>query len=107
MNTTNNVLPFPLRRHCAQSWCIVDEPDHDTCRSRADGPQTIDEGQVTAATYARLHRLAGLSNLVEVGLWSEEEGGRRELLTPDEAEELAAALTHWATEARRPARTPR
>ena len=107
MNTTNNVLPFPLRRHCAQSWCIVDEPEHVTCLSRADGPQTIDEGQVTAAAYARLHRFADRCNLVEIGLWSEDEGGQRELLTADEAEELAAALTHWATEARRPERKPR
>lgn len=94
-----DLLPFPLRPHCDLPWCVVDEPDHDVHLSRAEGPQTIEHDKVTAAAYARAHRVAG-ADLVEFGIWSDEEGGRAALLSPDEAEHLAEALTRWATTCR-------
>ena len=87
-----NLLPFAVRPHCWYAWCVVDDPTHDLHLSRAEGPRTLDEdGDTTEAAYARAHQVAGLA-MVETGLWNLEEGGRKEMLTPDEARELAEAL---------------
>lgn len=90
---------------CANDWCTDLEPDHLTHVSNHTGPQTVDEGEVTSAAVARMHRMGDTTNLVELLLWNRDEGGRRELLTPDEADELAHSLTHWAAQCRTAART--
>lgn len=95
-----SLLPFPARPSCGVEWCVVDDPDHRVHFTQSEGPLTRDDNdEVVSAAVSRMVRMAD-ATIVEVLIWGQGEGGRSSLLTPDEADELAEALTHWAAKAR-------
>lgn len=96
-----NLLPFPVRPTCGHDWCVVDDgPEHPWHYSQPEGPRTIDEDEdVISAAVARRFRAIG-ADMVEVLVWDLDDGGRTMLLSPDEADALAQALTDLARQCR-------